>query len=447
MQASKVAGVSDRYAAFDELPDGVLVMTASGRVLAANSQFLCLVGRDIGQVLAQPLESIVASEDMLQFVGVAEMFREPLSDVNILFTAADGTFRRLIVCSTPSLDAERVLLTARATGAVQEELASTTRWAAAEQDRATELAEARDALAATNGALLSAQAETESAYAKLQGEVAAREQLEKNLRLAQKLESIGQLAAGIAHEINTPMQYIGDNVAFLARAFEKVSEYIQIARAASVGDTATSLEEAHALLETSAVQLKLKFLLETAPKALQDSKSGIEHVSNIVRAMKSFAHAGQDEMAPGDLNRALADTLIVAQSEYKAVATAQTDLGDIPQVMCFLGRLNQVFLNLIVNAGHAIAESKRSGGTIRVASRHDGECVVVTISDNGSGIPEHVQHKVFDPFFTTKPVGKGSGQGLALARDIVTAHGGTLTFETVPGEGTSFFIRLPVSAP
>ncbi len=161
--------------------------------------------------------------------------------------------------------------------------------------------------------------------------------------------------------------------------------------------------------------------------------------------MKSFAHADQDEKAPGDINRALADTLVVAQSEYKSVATVDTDYGPLPPLLCFQGRLNQVFLNLIVNAAHAIGETKRGDGLIRVVSRSDGVAVTVTIGDNGGGIPAKIQHQVFDPFFTTKAVGKGTGQGLSLARDIVTAHGGTLSFETRPGDGTDFIVRLPLS--
>jgi two-component system, NtrC family, sensor kinase len=199
-------------------------------------------------------------------------------------------------------------------------------------------------------------------------------------------------------------------------------------------------------LDASRTQLKLKFLLDNVPKSLRDSKSGIEHVSNIVRAMKSFAHVDHDEKAIGDINQAIRDTVVVAQSEYKSVATVETDLGELPPVICFLGRLNQVFLNLVVNAAHAIAEAKPpTGGKIRVVSRVEDNVVTVTISDNGAGIPEDIQQKVFDQFFTTKPVGKGTGQGLSLARGIVVeAHGGTLSFETAQGQGTAFHIRLPV---
>jgi signal transduction histidine kinase len=277
-------------------------------------------------------------------------------------------------------------------------------------------------------------------------DTAARERLEKELQLAQKLEGIGQLAAGVAHEINTPMQYVGDNINFLARAFEKLGEHLADVGLALSSDAQPSLHDVREQLERSKARLKLKFLLESAPKALRDSKAGIEHVSNIVRAMKSFAHVDQDEKTTSDINQAIRDTLMVAQNEYKSVAVVATDLGEIPEVVCFPGRLNQVLLNLVVNAAHAVAEAKReSGGKIEVRSRAEDGVVAVTVSDNGVGIPSHIQRRVFDPFFTTKPVGKGTGQGLSLARSIVVdAHGGTLSFETEPGLGTAFTIRLPV---
>jgi PAS domain S-box-containing protein len=433
----------------DELPDGVLVMMANGVVISANRRFLELAGRRLDEVIDRPIDSIVAEEDMLHLVGVEAMFRDAASDSSVIFLASDGSSRRLIVCSAKSADEQRILLTARAAGQVQEELANTTRWAASERARAHDLAQARDTLALKNAALHAAQEEIEAAYSKLQGEVSARERLEKELRLAQKLEGIGQLAAGVAHEINTPMQYVGDNIAFLVRAFGKMAEHIAASHAIVSGERASSLEEARAALEASEAKLKLKFLLESSPKALHDAKSGIDHVSSIVRALKSFAHVDDDEKAPGDINQAIRDTLVVAQNEYKSVAEAATDLGAIPLVSCFLGRMNQVFLNLIVNAGHAIADAKpEGGGKIHVASRVEGPSVVVTVADNGAGIPERIQHKVFDQFFTTKPVGKGTGQGLSLARSIVVdAHGGTLSFESKAGHGTVFTVRLPIDTP
>ena len=269
---------------------------------------------------------------------------------------------------------------------------------------------------------------------------------DEELELARKLEGVGQLAAGVAHEINTPMQYVGDNLTFLTRAFDKLNEHLSDAYAAVSTGRSGSLAEAQQSIEASKSRLKLAFLTKNVPKALHDSSTGVAHVSSIVRAMKSFAHVDGAEKTTGDLNQGIRDTLVVAQNEYKSLAAVEVNLGEIPSVLCFPGRLNQVFLNLIVNAAHAVGEAKREGGgKIRVSSSAENGVVAIGISDNGLGIPAPIQHKVFDPFFTTKPVGKGTGQGLAISRSIIVdAHGGTLSFQTEPGCGTTFTIRLPV---
>ncbi|MBK7859802.1 MAG: hypothetical protein IPJ65_14505 [Archangiaceae bacterium] len=172
-------------------------------------------------------------------------------------------------------------------------------------------------------------------------------------------------------------------------------------------------------------------------------------MATLVRSMKEFAHPGQLEKAPADLNRALSTTLTIACNEYKLVAEVETDLGELPPVMCLVGELNQAFLNLIVNAAHAIGDAVHGTerkGRIRVETRRSGESVVVRISDTGPGIPAHVRDRIFEPFFTTKEVGKGTGQGLSIARNaVVDKHGGSLTFETELGAGTTFIVRLPIS--
>jgi PAS domain S-box-containing protein len=440
--AAELASAS-QLSILDELPDGVLVLDASGRVEAANRAFCELTELERDRVLGRKLESLVADEDVLQLLGFQGVFGERhSSDTNVLFLSGDGGNRPLIVSSARSAATSLCFLTARPSGSVQRELADTTRWAAAEQQRAHDVAIARDALAAKNSALRAAQAELESAHGKLKQEVETRERLENELRLAQKLEGIGQLAAGIAHEINTPMQYIADNVVFLSESFEQL-----LARLSLMNElVGQDVSQARELLAANAEEISLDFLLAEVPKALTSSREGIEHVSGIVKAMKSFARADQSEKAASDVNQLIRDTLAVAQNEYKNVAIVETQLGELPLVTCFASRLNQVILNLVVNAAHAIADARPAGlGKIKVGSCCRDGFVEVTIADNGCGIPSEIQHRVFDQFFTTKAVGRGTGQGLAIARSIVVeAHGGTLSFDSEIGAGTKFTMRIPI---
>jgi signal transduction histidine kinase len=205
------------------------------------------------------------------------------------------------------------------------------------------------------------------------------------------------------------------------------------------------------LAEDAEKTADLDYILENAPQALDSSIEGLERIATIVRSMKEFAHPDQAQKTLADLNQAIRSTLVVAHNEYKHVAELGTQFGDLPAIPCFLGEINQVVLNLLVNASHAISDVvKDSGnlGKLDVRTRLDGKEVEISISDTGTGIPESARDKIFDPFFTTKEVGKGTGQGLAIARSvIVNKHGGTLRFETECGKGTTFFIRLPVEAP
>jgi len=276
-----------------------------------------------------------------------------------------------------------------------------------------------------------------------------RRRMESQLYLARKLESVGQLAAGIAHEINTPIQFVGDSVHFMREAFHQVAAVLQRYREATAK---LALERRHADLSAELArfeqQANLPYLLSEIPKALDSSFEGVERVSEIVAAMKEFAHPGDAERSATDLNHCIQTTLIVARNEYKLVAEIETDLGDLPPIMCRRGEINKLFLNLIVNAAHAIqaVTGKGSGrGVIAITTRHDAHHVTVTISDNGCGISQSMITRIFDPFFTTKPVGKGTGQGLAIARSIVDNHSGQIDVESTPGQGTTFAIRLPLA--
>jgi signal transduction histidine kinase len=276
--------------------------------------------------------------------------------------------------------------------------------------------------------------------------------MELELRLSQKLEAVGQLAAGIAHEINTPVQFVGDTVRFLGDAFTDLSELIE-AYVELRDLTAARGSEPEALARLAAAEqaADLEYLRERVPAALERARDGIERVARIVRAIRDFAHPPTTIKTPVDINQALSNTLIVAANEYKYVADVETDFADVPPVVANAGDLNQVFLNLVVNAAQAIEDAVGTSGDrgrITIATHSDGDHVVVTIADTGGGIPDAVAGRIFDPFFTTKEVGRGTGQGLAISHTIVNErHGGALTFSTVVGEGTTFYVSLPITEP
>ena len=279
-------------------------------------------------------------------------------------------------------------------------------------------------------------------------DITERRLLREQLLQAQKLESVGQLAAGIAHEINTPTQYIGDNIRFLKKSFAKLTSVLSIYGRLwkeTCRDTVTSKEEMAAALQ----KIDVEFLIEEIPKSINDALEGVTRVSSLVSAMKEFSHPGTKEKVALDLNHAIQSTITMAQNEWKYVAEMETNFEPtLPLVSCMPGEFNQVILNLIVNAAHAIGDrsKERNGerGKITVQTATISTGVEIRIGDTGGGIPVQARTKIFDPFFTTKEIGKGTGQGLAIARSvIVDKHSGSIEFETVLGEGTTFIIRLP----
>jgi PAS domain S-box-containing protein len=281
-------------------------------------------------------------------------------------------------------------------------------------------------------------------------DVTDRNALEMQLLLAQKLGSVGQLAAGIAHEINTPIQYVGDNVRFLKDAFQDLrrllASYERLLAAAK--DNTLSRETVQDVTAT-VEHTDAQYLLEEIPKAIEQAIEGVTRVSGIVGAMKEFSHPDTKEKSPLDLNHAIANTIAVARNEWKYVADLETEFDpSLPLISCQPGEFNQVILNLIVNAAHAVADVVGTAGVkkgkIRIQTRNCQEWAEIRIQDTGTGIPEKVRARIFDPFFTTKEIGKGTGQGLAIARSaVVDKHNGTIHFETEEGQGTTFVIRLP----
>jgi len=293
---------------------------------------------------------------------------------------------------------------------------------------------------------------TTEQYALFLRDITERKNLESQVTESRKLQSIGQLAAGIAHEINTPTQYVGDNTLFLDDSFRELSDLLDAYQDLEQACEARSgVEESLKKVESTRDRADLEFLRNEIPNAIKESLDGIQRISVIVSALKDFSHPGVEGMSAAELNRILESTATVARNEWKYVADLELDLSQsLPPVVCLPSEIGQVALNLIVNASHAIAEKfGNSGekGLIKISTSRDGEFVTTRVTDNGGGIPHLVRGRVFDPFFTTKEVGKGTGQGLAIAHTvIVERHQGQLWFETEEGVGTTFYFKIPIDA-
>jgi two-component system NtrC family sensor kinase len=268
---------------------------------------------------------------------------------------------------------------------------------------------------------------------------------------AQKLEAIGQLAAGIAHEVNTPTQYVSDNTSFAQRAVTGLISALQAAtavvQAAKEGPVSAELLAA---ADAAVAKAKMSYLVKQLPRALEQSLEGLGRIATIVQAMKEFSHPSGAEKRPVNLREAIETTIAVARNEWKYVAEVELDIDpEFPLVPALRNEFNQVILNLIVNAAHAIGEVTAGGskgkGKIGIVGRLRGDQVEIRISDTGAGIPESARARVFEPFFTTKAVGKGTGQGLAIAYSVVVdKHQGSIAFETKVGQGTTFVLCLPL---
>lgn len=279
-----------------------------------------------------------------------------------------------------------------------------------------------------------------SRMAGVQLDVTERREAEMRSHAAERLESVGKLAAGVAHEINTPVQFVSDSIYFVRDGLYELLALTDRMRQLAARDQCNANSVA-------ALSSHLPYLVENLPKALERSLEGLQRVSEIVSSMRELAHPDRPEMSSIDVNHVVQNALVVARSEYKYVADIQTDLRPLPPVRGHAGELNQVLLNLLVNAAHAIGDvigDSQQKGLIRISTQLDGDSVLISVSDSGCGIPADIRHRVFEPFFTTKDVGRGTGQGLAISHNIIVKrHGGSIDFDSTGGQGTVFHVRLP----
>ncbi len=280
-------------------------------------------------------------------------------------------------------------------------------------------------------------------------DISEKKSLEAQILQTQKLEAIGQLASGIAHEINTPIQFVGDNTRFLQDSFDDLMDLLDLLKLGLATEKIESVTDPRVMKEKFE-NVDFDFLRDEIPKAIQQTLEGVNRVTNIVKAMKEFAHPGGERKQLVELNKLIESTTIVSTNEWKYVSEMEFNRNnDLPLVPCLPGELNQVLLNIIINAAHAIADQNkkinRGKGKIKIWTEFSkGKEVVINIQDNGGGIPKDISNKVYDPFFTTKEVGRGTGQGLAMARSIIVdKHKGKLDFISEDDVGTTFRITLP----
>jgi len=418
-----------------EGPRGTLVIELSTQRLLANQRAV------IGTAVA--LGVVVLLLGVLAASLIARSFVRRLRDMGAVASAvAEGTVepREIVIGKRDELGVFAVALNQMLAKlhAKQAHLTATV----------DNLTATEDALAVANREL---EGRVEQRTAELYVEMERRAKVELELRQAQKLESVGRLAAGVAHEINTPIQFVSDSVQFSSDAITDLFTVLDAQRAVVDQVLAGNPDDPAAVAAVAAFEAAdLAFLTGELPLALDRALEGIDRVAVIVRSMKVFAHPNS-QLADIDLNTAIASTLTIARNEYKYVADVEATYGDLPRVTCHGGEINQAVLNILLNSSHAVADvvaATGKRGRITVRTWRDRDEAVIAIADTGGGIPDSIRDQIFDPFFTTKAVGRGTGQGLAIARSvIVDKHHGALTFETEPGAGTTFFLRIPIQQP
>lgn len=280
-------------------------------------------------------------------------------------------------------------------------------------------------------------------------DVTEQEDLEHQLAYAQKLESIGQLAAGLAHEINTPVQYVAGNLTYLQESFAKVMKLLSFCDE-SFKNLENNVEQPILRKwEKAKSDNDLDFLHVDVPEAFRETLFGVNQVSSIVKAMRKFSHPGSETKQIIKLKETIENIITISRNEWKYYSEIITDFDpELQTILCMPGSFNQVILNVLVNAAHANADAAVKGQkkNITIKTRKTGNIAEISISDAGKGIPADIQHRIFDPFFTTKEMGKGTGQGLGIVHSVMQKHGGSVSFKTVSEEGTTFTLRFPIES-
>jgi two-component system NtrC family sensor kinase len=253
----------------------------------------------------------------------------------------------------------------------------------------------------------------------------------------EKMASIGQLAAGVAHEINNPIGFISGNLRALNKYIDKFMEFID-----TQSDIIERLDVKEAIeeIQIKRKKLKLDYIKEDVRDLIKESLDGTEKVSKIVQNLKTFSRIDEAGYKDADINECIESTINIVWNELKYKADIKKEYGEIPRTRCYIHEINQIFVNLLVNASHAIEKY----GEIVIKTWYDNEKIYISVSDTGSGIPEEIKSRIFEPFFTTKDVGKGTGLGLSITYDIIKKHNGDITVESQPGVGTTFIIMFPV---
>jgi PAS domain S-box-containing protein len=379
----------------------LIAVDSEGKIFQWNetaAKFFCIIdsaciGKTLIEVLKEYIEPTKLAEIMQK--GLADGEGKPLYDLEIAIDLKDKGGRLLLAVINPILDSDGKKL----------------------------------------GFLLLAE------------DITNRKEEERRRNLSQRLESLGQMAGNIAHQIKTPLQFIGNNGQFLCDSFSDISKFYMAVLECLPEIEQSDKKQTAALIKQAIEQCDIEYHLREIPEACNQVVDGVATVSNVIQSMKEYFHPGTGVMEKADVNKLLRSTIVIVQNEIKKILNIEMSFyPELPQIPCYQVELNQVFMNLLGNAVDAIKEKEFQGmqGVIKVSTTLEGSEIIITITDNGCGIPDSIKEFVFNPFFTTKDVGKGTGQGLSLAHNIVEKHKGKIYFKSKIGEGTSFYVHLPI---